>query len=188
MRQKIRALCKAASIASLGPLLLALPLVASAAQFGAPPPEPAPLPSGKAAPQFSTRTLDNHALSLKELRGKVVVLDFWATWCVSCKQQMPALDKLQRDYAGKGVRVIGISLDNSQIKLVQPTVQALKIGYTISADPTRNIPIGIRYNADVLPCIYVIDRHGILRWDHSGVFEGEDAKLRGLLDKLIAEK
>ncbi len=188
MRHSFGNLVRKAGLAGLVWQIMSLLLQPCASQFGSPPPEPPPLPVGRPAPQFTTRTLDNHFLRLWDLRGKIVVLDFWATWCTPCKQQMPTLDRLQRDYAGKGVRVIGLSLDTTQATLVRPTVHALGIRYTIGLDPKRNIAAGIRYNAGALPCIYVIDQGGILRWDHSGVFVGEDAKIRALLDRLIINR
>ena len=173
-------------------LLLILPIVppAGAQQFGAsaPPPVPPPLVSGTKAPPAESETLTGHNFRLSALRGHVVVLDFWATWCVSCKQAMPALNKLQRDYASRGVSVVGISLDAANTAARVPaTVKQLGVSYPILVGPKRNILIGEAYNADVLPSLYVIDQAGVVRWSHAGIYDSEDKDVRSLIDRLLTK-
>ena len=174
-------------------LLLLFPTTprAGAQQFGAvaPPPVPPPLAAGTKAPRAESETLSGRAFRLSALRGHVVVLDFWATWCVSCKQAMPALDKLQRDYAARGVRVVGVSLDAADTAAHVPaTVKQLKVSYQILVGPKRTIPTGEAYNANVLPSLYVIDQAGVVRWSHAGIYETEDKDVRSLIDRLLTTK
>ncbi len=177
-------------IAMLLPILLVAP-GAKAQQFGvaAPPPVPPPLASGTKAPRLQSQTLSGRAFRLSALHGQVVILDFWATWCVSCKQAMPALNKLQRDYAARGVQVVGVSLDAADTAARVPaTVKSLGVSYPILVGPKRNIPIGEAYNADVLPSLYVIDQSGVVRWSHAGIYDNEDKDVRSLIDRLLKTK
>ena len=77
----------------------------------------APVKTGQAAPPFSLERLDGKVVTSKELKGKVVVLDFWASWCAPCIASMPAIAKLQRDYGSKGLVVLGVTLDDDNAKL-----------------------------------------------------------------------
>jgi len=103
----------------------------------------------KTAPEFSVRLLDNRTLRMQDLRGKPVVLDFWATWCVPCRAGMPDLDAAQKRYARQGLIVLGLSVDEEGPDVVKPFVQKLGVGYRIAmADdkildqygPIRSIP------------------------------------------------
>jgi thiol-disulfide isomerase/thioredoxin len=73
--------------------------------------------TGEAAPPFSLDRLDGKVITSKALKGKVVVLDFWASWCAPCIASMPAIAKLQRDYGSKGLVVLGVTLDDDNAKL-----------------------------------------------------------------------
>ena len=98
-------------LAALGALLLAGAVPASAqGMMVAPPP---PLAAGTRAPAFTTRTLGGKAFSLRGLRGKVVLLDYWATWCGPCRMATPTLRALQKKYHRRGFSVVGMSMDEA---------------------------------------------------------------------------
>ena len=118
--------------------LTLLPTVPVAAQgmMDAPPP---PLPAGTHAPDFATKTLQGKPLSLKSLRGKVVLLDFWATWCGPCRMATPTLEALHKQFGSKGLRVVGLSVDDpGTAPQVKPFAKAFGITYTLSAVPLAN--------------------------------------------------
>jgi len=76
-----------------------------------------PVEAGKAAPSFSLDRLDGKVVTSRALKGKVILLDFWASWCAPCIASMPAIAKLQRDYGSKGLVVLGVTFDDDNAKL-----------------------------------------------------------------------
>jgi thiol-disulfide isomerase/thioredoxin len=145
--------------------------------------DPPPLPPGTVAPHFVTKTLAGKPFDSKSLIGHITVLDFWATWCVSCKEEMPSIEKLSRDYAKRGVQVIGMSGDTYTSSHVRPTLASLHITYENMDDPHTCLRIEDAYNAEPLPSIYVIDRKGIVRWSENGDLDIKT--LRKVLDSIL---
>ena len=160
---------------------------ATMAQLGAPPPPPPPLATGVRMPGFVTTTLQGRPFHSQSLLGHVTVLDFWATWCVTCKMDMPGIQKIYKQFEGRGVRVLGMSLDTYSVDLVGPTVKQIGVTYPILVNSRRNAQAGRDFNADVLPCVYIVDKHGIVRWSYSGDYANEDADISKLVGKLLRE-
>jgi thiol-disulfide isomerase/thioredoxin len=109
------------------------------------------------APNFTLRDLDGNALSLSGLRGRVVLLDFWATWCGPCRMQMPHLEKLHREFGGRGLVVIGINVAEPQ-DLVRRFLDANRFTFTALLDP--NGVVAGRYRAHFIPTTVFIDAQG----------------------------
>jgi len=107
--------------------LTLLPLVAALGFTG-----PAFAQPAQPAPPFSVRDLDGRTLRLQDLRGRPVVLDFWATWCAPCRVSMPELDALQERFAEQGLVVIGLSLDEDDTPAVKRFVDRLGIRFRIA--------------------------------------------------------
>ena len=84
------------------------------------------------APAFSVRTLDGRTLKLSELKGHGIVLDFWATWCGPCRASMPSLSAMQERYGGKGLVVIGLSVDEGEPQQVKRFADRLKVRFPIA--------------------------------------------------------
>jgi peroxiredoxin len=118
---------------------------------------PAALP--RPAPGFSVRELDGRVVNSSSLRGKVTLLDFWATWCVPCVKNTPELDRLHREWAGRGFQVLGVSIDEGGAKKVRPFLKKHAVKYPIAIDSEKpSAWSGFRVKA--VPAAYLIDAEG----------------------------
>lgn len=115
---------------------------------------------GDAAPALVVPELDGKAFDLSAQRGKVVIVNFWATWCPPCREEMPALDAFYRRYHGKGVDMIGVSMDRPHDRSdVTKVMQSLSYPAAMMDDATVN-DFG---PPNVLPVTFVVDGSGVLR-------------------------
>ena len=136
-------------LAVLAALIIPLP----AAAFNFAPTEPKP------APELSFLDGQGNALSLEDFRGKVVVLNLWATWCAPCRREMPSLDRLQAELGGAGLEVIALSLDRGDVAKIREFFEELGIAsLAIYQDPEARA--GRELGAPGLPTTIVIDRTG----------------------------
>ena len=124
---------------------------------------PAKLEAGDPAPEFSLNDLSGQRVSLKDYRGKLLLLNFWATYCDPCREEMPVLMSLYDEYKARGLTVVGISLDETGEAAVRPFVQALRIGYPILLG---NSDIFTRYRGFGIPMTVLITRDGkiVKKW------------------------
>jgi len=142
------------------------------------------LRAGTKAPNFSLPKLDGKTFTLADSfkkPGKVVLLDIWATWCGPCRAEIPYIIKLQKKYAGKGVVIVGVAIDDSKDD-VKSFVKDEKVNYTIVHDPKAK-SVGKSYQVEGIPATYIIDKKGVIRYVHSGFSGAEDA---ASMDKEIA--
>lgn len=116
------------------------------------------------APKLSATTLDGKTISLEDYKGKVVLLDFWATWCEPCVKAMPHLDKLQKQYGEKSFTVLGVSIDEDT-KKVGPFAEKKKLSYPLVLD-SAEAPTWHAYRVTAIPALFLIDRNGqiIAQW------------------------
>ncbi len=120
------------------------------------------------APNWSLKNLDGKTVRLSDFRGKVVVLDFWTTWCPPCRQEIPGLIELQKKYGTNGLVVIGVSLDEEP-RMVKPVVQNLKVTYpVVFGTPVVAESYG---GVAVVPSTFVINREGKITVLHEGFVE-----------------
>jgi peroxiredoxin len=135
------------------------------------------------APQFALKELSGKSVSLSDYKGKVVLLNFWATWCVPCRAEIPDLVRLQKEYQSRGLQILGITYPAYTRRGVQQIVDRLKINYPILlADRSFADMYGVE---EVLPTTIVIDREGKIRGRILGIMEAEefDQSVKPLLDK-----
>jgi cytochrome c biogenesis protein CcmG/thiol:disulfide interchange protein DsbE len=147
------------------------------------PAKPHPPAIGKPAPVFVRPTLDGGRVDLAALRGKVVLLDFWATWCAPCQTEMPTFANWQRQYAAQGLQVVGVSMDDDAAP-VRRLAARLKINYPMLMGDEK---LGAQYGGILgLPLIYVIGRDGVVRARFQG--ETDPAKILAALRPLLAQR
>jgi peroxiredoxin len=142
--------------------LLALAAVLSPAAAAAEDPVAAlslirPKPA-KDAPDFELRTPDDRTIRLADLKGKVVLLNFWATWCEPCREEMPGMERLYRAYKDRGLVVLAVSLDLQGASVVTPFVKKFGLTFPIGLDP--RMAVRERYGVWAVPSTFLIDRAG----------------------------
>jgi thiol-disulfide isomerase/thioredoxin len=122
--------------------------------------QPAPSLVHRPAPEFALPDLQQHPVDLAALRGKVVLLNFWATWCGPCRLEMPRFVDWQKQYGPQGLQIVGVSIDDSAAP-VRPFVQKLHVNYPIlMGDAHLNERYGGVFG---VPVTFLIDRQGIVR-------------------------
>jgi len=118
---------------------------------------------GMVAPDFTTTTITGNKVSLKDLRGKVVLLDFWATWCGPCLGEIPHIKKAVKHFEGKPFEILAVSLDD-MVEMLEATVKQRKLpGVQTWEEDGRENEVANLYNAQVLPTWFLIDAKGVIR-------------------------
>ena len=136
------------------------------------------------APSFSLKS-DNGIISLKQFRGKVVYLDFWASWCVPCKKSFPWMNEMQQKYKSKGLVVLAINLDEDK-SAAKVFLQQVPAKFTVAYDPDGVTPG--KYQVEVMPTSYLIDRSGNLVGSHRGFKKSKKDKMENKISALLRNK
>ncbi len=128
----------------------------------------APLPVLRPAPAWTLKDVNGREVHSSDFKGKVVLVDFWATWCAPCRKEMPAYDALQKKYADRGLVILGLSLDEVEPAEVRQFGEEMKVDYPlIIADPEVAESFG---NFEgLMPTAYLIDREGNIRHIKTGL-------------------
>ena len=116
---------------------------------------------GEPAPNFQLRDLEGRLVALSDLRGKVVLLNFWATWCGPCRVEMPAMEELYRMFARKDFEILAVSTDAEGVSVTRPFQKENRLTFPILHDPDYRV--GLTYGARSLPMTFMVDRQGIVR-------------------------
>ena len=141
------------------------------------------LGQGTTAPQFAVKDLNGRSVRLSDYQGKVVLVNFWATWCPPCRAEMPDLVKLQSEYGKDGLQIIGVTYPPEEKARVRTFANSLKVNYPIVLG-TRELKA--RFSSEeILPLTVVIDRDGKVSDIISGILLRQefDEKIKPLLKK-----
>ncbi len=116
---------------------------------------------GEPAPNFQLRDLNGRQVALSDLRGKVVLLNFWATWCGPCRVEMPAMEKLYRVFSRNDFEILAVSTDAQGASITRPFQQENRLTFPILH--AADYRVGLTYGARSLPMTFMVDRQGIIR-------------------------
>lgn len=144
--------------------------------------EVTPPKEGSTAPDFIIRDASGKSLQLSDLRGTVVLLNFWATWCPPCQEEVPALSRLNAAMSGKGFRMLAVSIDEGGSDAVESFFR--KTGYRLPTFLDPGSKIGKMYGITGVPETFIIDPQGIIRRKVVGPLSWDDPSVISYLSKL----
>lgn len=137
---------------------------------------------GKQAPDFKLKTLDGKTVSLADLKGKPVLVNFWATWCAPCKIEMPWFEEFRQKYESQGFTIVGIVEDDAPKEAVQGLVEKTGVKYTIAHTDNK---VDKAYGGiDYLPASYFVGRDGVIIAQSSGL--GSKDEMEANVKKIVA--
>ena len=156
-------------------LIVALTMLSASAAF-------AGVGKGQHAPDFALPSLKGNKIALSSLKGKVVLVDFWAQWCEPCKKELPQLDRLAKEYAGKGVVIVAVNIDKQRDN-AERMVKQLGLSLDVLLDPAGSVASS--YDLPKMPTSFVVDKKGIVRYINEGFDGPQDvARFKQELDDL----
>ena len=138
---------------------------------------------GYRAPNFRLKNLEGKEISLASFKGKVVFLNFWATWCVPCKIEMPSMEALYQEYKEDGLEILAVSNDLQGESVVQPFVDETGLTYPILMD--ENFRINAKYLVRSIPTSILIGRDGVITHTLIGARDWHAPEARDLIRQLL---
>jgi len=138
---------------------------------------------GQKAPNFRAKTLEGEGtLGLSEYRGKVVYLDFWASWCAPCLEAVPALESLRGEFPESKFQILAVNVDKKTRKAMK-FLEKQKVGYPNVSNPKGDIPG--KFDLETMPSSYLIDQKGVVRYVHKGFRDGDLEVIREEVRRII---
>jgi len=133
-----------------------------------------------AAPDFTLQDMSGKKVSLSGLKGSVVLLDFWATWCPPCRESMPGLERLHKTYGSRGLTVLAISMDEGGWDHVKSFMDENRITFSV-LQGTEDV--STKYQVRMIPAIYLVDKQGVIRKQYLGAGNEEalEQEIKALL-------
>lgn len=136
------------------------------------------------APGFTLPTLDGGKVSLHDYKNQVVMINFWASWCAPCREEMPVLNDLYETYKKAGFVLLGVNLDDNQAA-AEKALAKTPVSFPILFDPEGKV--AELYKNQAMPSSYFIDRQGNLVHLHQGYRPGEEAQYKKVIRRLLAQ-
>jgi thiol-disulfide isomerase/thioredoxin len=174
----VTTLCKSGAIRALTSALCAVVLTFTAIPF-------VHGEETRPAPPCNLKQMEtDEPYDLDQFRGKVLYVDFWASWCGPCVKSFPFLNKLDRDLKEQGLEVVGINLDEN-LEDASAFLARHPARFRIAVDPDKSCPRD--FGVQGMPTSYLIDRQGMIRFVHPGFRPGEASQLRSIIEQLLNE-
>jgi peroxiredoxin len=140
--------------------------------------------SGQPAPDFALKTNTGENMRLADLKGDVVMINFWATWCGPCREEMPLLDELYTRYSRVGFNLVGVNIDDDPAR-AREMIEALGVGFPVVFDSDKRV--SQLYEVQAMPVTILLDRDGVVRYVHHGYKPGYEDKYLEQIRELIRE-
>ena len=142
---------------------------------------------GRAAPAYQATKLDGSHTSLQQLRGQVVLLNVWATWCAPCREEIPYLRRLYAEHHADGLEIVGVSIDaRGEEDRIASFARELDMRYPIWIDPNQRVTA--TFLSFGVPASYLVDRQGVLRWKHVGVLRSTNGVFNAALEETLRNR
>jgi thiol-disulfide isomerase/thioredoxin len=139
---------------------------------------------GQPAPDFALRSMKGPPVRLSEHLGEVVVINFWATWCGPCRQEMPLLDELYGKYQRAGLVLLSVNIDEAAEPAIE-MAQTLKVSYPVLFDAHKDVSRA--YDVGAMPVTVLVDRAGVVRYVSEGYKPGYEKRYTDKLRELLNE-
>ncbi len=139
---------------------------------------------GRTAPDFALKSSSGENLRLSEYRGDVVMINFWATWCGPCRQEMPLLDELYSRYQRVGFNLLGVNIDDDSRRAMQ-MIEELGVNFPVLFDARKEV--SKLYEVEAMPVTVLVDREGNVRYVHHGYKPGYEDKYLDQVRSLLRE-
>lgn len=136
------------------------------------------------APAFTLASISGQTASLNQYKGQVVMVNFWATWCGPCQQEMPLLDQMYKKFKPTGFTLLGVNVDKD-VPTVKDLLTRKPVTFPILLDPTNQVSKA--YHVNDMPSTVIIDRKGDIRYVHRGYKPGDENEYQNRIRQLIAE-
>jgi thiol-disulfide isomerase/thioredoxin len=137
------------------------------------------------APQFSLASRAGGEVSLADLKGQVVMINFWASWCGPCRQEFPALDQIYAKYKPMGFTLVAINVESEKAD-AEKFLSATPASFPILFDPDNTV--SGKYGVSAMPTTVLVDRQGRVRWQHRAYKPGDEAKYIEQIRAALREK
>ena len=137
-----------------------------------------------AAANFTLKSAEGENIRLSEYRGRVVLINFWASWCGPCRQEMPHLDAIHQKYAGLGFTVFGVNVEQNR-ELADKVLRDIPVSFPILFDSDNHV--SQLYDVDAMPATVLVDRSGEIRYMHRGYKPGYEREYENQVRALVRE-
>lgn len=164
---------------------LALAALVGLSLLGAYTPRALAVGAGALAPEIGLKDLAGRGVSIASLKGKVVLVDFWASWCAPCREELPVLESLYQKYRARGFEIVGVNLDRSADN-VQRFLSATPLSFRVVHD--RGGAVADRYAPAKMPSSFLIDRKGVVRYVHAGFRTADRSALENKIAALLTAR
>ncbi|MBI3562782.1 MAG: TlpA family protein disulfide reductase [Gammaproteobacteria bacterium] len=141
-------------------------------------------PAGQPAPDFALPNIDGKNIRLKELRGQVVLINYWASWCGPCRQEMPLLNDIYKKYNKLGFVILGVNVEQDSNK-AKGYLRDVPVSFPILYDMQNQL--SKLYNINAMPTTVIVDRSGMIRYVHEGYKPGYEETYKKQIKELVKE-